>query len=68
MIDATKDEVARALLSKHEETCAERYGEINKSFGRIHSRLDTIFWGIIGVLGTFACYALITWAPWLKVQ
>ena len=64
MSDA-KDEVARALLSAHESTCAERYGEIKDSFGRVHSRLDKILWGMIGVLLAILAYTVREWAPWL---
>lgn len=68
----TRAAVLESRLDGHEKVCAERYGDIRDSFGRVHGRLDDmsqgltwIFRGIIAVLFVFACYALATWAPWL---
>jgi len=61
---AVKAAVLEARIDGHEKVCAERYGEIKDSFGRVHDRLDGINVGIrtvligmvvflVGVLGFF---------------
>jgi len=61
---AVKAAVLEARIDGHERVCAERYGEIKDSFGRVHDRLDGINVGIrsgligmlifmVGVLGFF---------------
>jgi hypothetical protein len=39
--------VALARIDGHEKVCAERYGEIKESFGRVHSRIDWILYSTI---------------------
>jgi len=55
----TATAVNKAQLESHEKVCAERYGDIKDSFGRVHDRMDDqnkemkrIFWGVLGVLAT----------------
>lgn len=47
---AEKTENNETRISKHEDLCAERYGEIASSFMRVHDRLDRIMIGVIAVL------------------
>lgn len=42
--------VLQERLEGHEKVCAERYGEIKESFGRVHTRLDDLVGGIRSVL------------------
>ena len=51
-------------LDGHEKACAERYGEISKSFDRIHGRLDWIMRGIIGLLAAMLAWVVINGVPW----
>lgn len=36
--------VALSRIDSHEKVCSERYGEINKSFARVHGRVDWILY------------------------
>lgn len=51
-------------LEGHEKVCAERYGEISKSFDRIHGRLDWIMRGVIGLLGAMLAWVIVNGLPW----
>lgn len=59
--------VAEANLAGHEKVCAERYGNIEKSFERVHGRLDWIMYGMIALLLTIVGYLLVNGVPWPKV-
>lgn len=56
--------VLAARLEGHEKVCAERYGEISKSFDRIHGRLDWIMRGIVGLLAAMLSWVIINGVPW----
>lgn len=64
--NALKTAVLAERLEGHERVCADRYGEISKSFDRVHSRLDWIMRGVIGILMAVAAYLLVNGAPWFK--
>jgi predicted nucleic acid-binding Zn ribbon protein len=51
-------------LEGHEKVCAERYGEISKSFDRIHSRLDWIMRGVVGLLAAMLAWVVVNGVPW----
>lgn len=51
-------------LEGHEKICAERYGEISKSFDRIHGRLDWIMRGIVGLLAAMLAWVIANGLPW----
>jgi len=51
-------------LEAHEKVCAERYGDIKDSFGRVHARLDKIIYGLIGLLITMVGWLVVNGAPW----
>jgi predicted nucleic acid-binding Zn ribbon protein len=36
--------VALSRIDSHEKVCSERYAEINKSFARVHGRVDWILY------------------------
>jgi len=59
-----KAAVLEERLEGHEKICAERYGEISKSFDRIHGRLDWIMRGIIGLLGAMLAWVIVNGLPW----
>jgi hypothetical protein len=59
-----KAAVLEQRLEDHERVCAERYGEISKSFDRIHGRLDWIMRGVIGLLGAMLAWVVINGVPW----
>lgn len=61
----TRTAVLESRIDGHEKICAERYGDIKDSFGRVHGRLDTIFWSVVALLLSMIGYMLVTWAPWL---
>lgn len=56
--------VTATRLDSHEKVCAERYGEIKVSFDRVHSRLDKLFYGIVGLLLTMLGFVLVNGPPW----
>ncbi len=47
MSDQINSAVALARIDGHEKVCAERYGEIKESFGRVHGRIDWIMYTTI---------------------
>ncbi len=51
-------------LEGHERLCAERYGQIAKSFDRIHSRLDWIIRGLVSVLASVLAWIVVNGVPW----
>jgi predicted nucleic acid-binding Zn ribbon protein len=55
---------ALTRIDSHEKVCAERYGEIKGSFDRVHTRLDKILYGIIGLLVTMVGYLIVVGRPW----
>lgn len=59
-----KAAVLEERLEGHEKICAERYGEISKSFDRIHGRLDWIMRGVIGLLGAMLAWVIVNGLPW----
>ena len=61
---AVKIAVIEQRLEGHEKVCAERYGEISKSFDRIHGRLDWIMRGIIGLLAAMLAWVIVNGVPW----
>jgi hypothetical protein len=61
---AVKVAVLEERLEGHEKVCAERYGEISKSFDRIHGRLDWIMRGIIGLLAAMLAWVVVNGVPW----
>jgi hypothetical protein len=56
--------VLEERLQGHEKVCAERYGEISKSFDRIHGRLDWIMRGIVGLLAAMLSWVVVNGVPW----
>lgn len=56
--------VAATRLDSHEKICAERYGDIKTSFDRVHTRLDKIMYGLIGLLLTMIGWLVINGVPW----
>ena len=60
----TKIAVLGERLDGHEKICAERYGEIAKSFDRVHGRLDWIMRGIIGLLLAMLGWVVVNGVPW----
>lgn len=56
--------VLEERLEGHEKICAERYGEISKSFDRVHGRLDWIMRGIIGLLAAMLAWVVVNGVPW----
>ena len=56
--------VLEERLEGHEKICAERYGEISKSFDRVHGRLDWIMRGIIGLLAAMLAWVVLNGVPW----
>lgn len=64
--NALRAAVLAERLDGHERVCADRYGEISKSFDRVHSRLDWIMRGVIGLLLAVVAYLLVNGAPWFK--
>lgn len=68
MADNNNDPVTAAItatrLDSHEKICSERYGEIKGSFARIHGRLDTIIYGLIGLLITMVGFLIVNGVPW----
>lgn len=50
MSDPVGVAVALSRIDSHEKVCAERYGEIKDSFGRVHGRIDWILYTAIGSL------------------
>ena len=59
-----KAAVLEERMEGHEKICAERYGEISKSFDRIHGRLDWIMRGVIGLLGAMLAWVIVNGLPW----
>lgn len=51
-------------LDGHEKLCAERYGQIVRSFERVHNRLDWILRGMVGVLASMLAWVVINGVPW----
>jgi predicted nucleic acid-binding Zn ribbon protein len=47
MSDQINSAVALSRIDSHEKVCAERYGEIKDSFGRVHGRIDWIMYTTI---------------------
>lgn len=64
MDPAVQTAVLEERLVGHEKVCAERYGEISKSFDRIHNRLDWIMRGIIGLLAAMLAWVVVNGVPW----
>ena len=62
-----KAAVLEERLDGHEKICAERYGEISKSFDRVHSRLDWIMRGIVSLLAAMLAWVVINGVPWPAV-
>jgi len=56
--------VLQERLEGHEKICAERYGEITKSFDRVHGRLDWIMRGIISLLAAMLAWVVLNGVPW----
>ncbi len=56
--------VLEERLENHEKVCAELYGEISKSFDRVHGRLDWIMRGIIGLLAAMLAWVIVNGVPW----
>lgn len=56
--------VLEERLEGHEKICAERYGEISKSFDRVHGRLDWIMRGIICLLAAMLAWVVVNGVPW----
>jgi hypothetical protein len=56
--------VTATRLDVHERICAERYGDIKDSFGRVHARLDKIIYGLIGLLITMVGWLVVNGVPW----
>jgi predicted nucleic acid-binding Zn ribbon protein len=56
--------VVATRVDSHEKVCAERYGEIKGSFDRVHSRLDKIMLGVLGLLLTMVGWLLVNGVPW----
>ena len=48
--------VTETRLNSHEEVCAERYADIKEAFKAVHDRLNTIMYGMIGLL-----VAMVSW-------
>ncbi len=59
-----KAAVLEERIEGHEKICAERYGEISKSFDRVHSRLDWIMRGIVGLLAAVLAWVVANGLPW----
>lgn len=59
-----KAAILEERMEGHEKICAERYGEISKSFDRIHGRLDWIMRGVIGLLGAMLAWVIVNGLPW----
>jgi hypothetical protein len=51
-------------LDGHEKLCAERYGEISKSFDRVHGRLDWIMRGIVSLMAAMLAWLVTNGVPW----
>jgi hypothetical protein len=58
------DPITATRLDAHEKVCAERYGDIKDSFGRVHARLDKIIYGLMGLLITMVGWLIVNGAPW----
>ncbi len=56
--------VTATRLDAHEKICAERYGDIKDSFGRVHARLDKIIYGLIALLITMVGWLVVNGVPW----
>ena len=56
--------VTEARLSSHEQVCAERYTDIKESVRTIHTRLDQIMYGRVGILLAMVGWLLINGVPW----
>lgn len=51
-------------LEGHEKLCAERYGQIVKSFDRVHNRLDWIMRVAVGTLAAMLSWVVTNGVPW----
>ena len=56
--------VTETRLNSHEQICSERYGEIREAFKTIHTRLDKIMYGMIGILVAIVGWLLSHGVPW----
>jgi predicted nucleic acid-binding Zn ribbon protein len=56
--------VTETRLNSHEEVCAERYADIKEAFKTVHNRLDTIMYGIVGLLVAMGGWLLVNGVPW----
>ncbi len=69
MSDSLEPTIRAAILAErlegHERICAERYGEITKSFDRVHSRLDWIMRCVLGLLAAMLGWVVTNGVPWL---
>jgi len=65
---AVKLAVLEERLDGHEKICAERYGEISKSFDRVHSRLDWIMRGVVGLMAGMLAWLIVNGVPWPSGQ
>lgn len=61
---ALKVAVLEERLEGHEKICAERYGEISRSFDRVHGRLDWIMRGVVGLLAAMLAWVVVNGVPW----
>jgi hypothetical protein len=60
------DPITATKLESHEKICAERYGDIKESFGRVHDRLDKIVYGLIALLIAMVGWLIVNGVPWPK--
>lgn len=51
-------------LEGHEKLCAERYGQIARSFDRVHSRLDWIIRALVSVMASMLAWVVVNGLPW----
>ena len=56
--------VTETRLNSHEEVCAERYADIKEAFKAVHDRLNTIMYGMIGLLVAMVSWLLVNGVPW----
>ena len=56
--------ITETRLSSHEEVCAERYADIKELFKIVNKRLDTIVYGMVGILLAMVGWLLANGVPW----